>query len=351
MDDKKLNDFLGKFLGDAAASLNGLLVFVGDRLGLYRAMAEAGHPLAPDELASRAGTNPRMTKEWLSAQAANGYLEYDPKSGKFSLPPEHALVLADENSPVFLQGGIETSVSLYKDEEKIINAMKTGKGLGWGDHHPYFYEGEYRLTIPTYRHLLVQSWIPALEGVEAKLSEGASVAEVGSGAGVALCVLAKGFPRSTFIGFDSNPPSVERANSMAKKEGLGNVKFEVADAASYPGGDYDLIAFFSCLHDMGDPQAALAHAFGSLRNKSGTLAVTEAPAGDAIEQNFNPIGQLLYPVSTLECVPASLDQGGLGPGTLMGESRLEQLITSSGFSGFKRVAESPLFNLYEAKAL
>ena len=277
-------------------------------------------------------------------------MTYDPGTGTFSLPEEHALVLAHENSPVFLQGGIQTTVSLYMDEAKVIKAMKTGKGLGWGDHEPSFHEAQERLSRPMYSNLLVQSWIPALDGVEAKLRGGAKVAEVGSGRGSALIQLAKNYPHSTFVGFDSDGPSVEHARWRADQQGvLKNLRFEQADASSYPADDYDLIAFISCLHDMRDPEGALAHAHACLK-KGGTLMVAEAPAGDTLEQNFTPIGRLLYPVSTLECVPASLNENGRGLGTLMGESKLRELVASSGFTGFRRVAGTPMLNVYETRA-
>ena len=352
LDEKKLNEFLGKFMDDVAAALNGLLVDVGDKLGLYRAMAEAGEGgLTPERLASKTGTNPRMIGEWLAAQAANGYVTYDPGTGAFSLPEEHALVLAHENSPVFLQGAVQTTASLYLDEAKVIRAMRTGKGLGWGDHEPGFHEGQERLSRPLFSNLLVQSWIPALDGVEAKLRGGAKVAEVGSGRGAALIQLAKNYPQSTFVGFDSDGPSVDHARRLAGQDGaLENLRFEKADASSYPADDYDLIGFISSLHDMRDPEGALAHAHACLREKGGTLMVAEAPAGDALEQNFNPVGRLLYPVSALECVPASLNEDGTGLGTLMGESRLRALVASSGFKGFRRVDGTPLLNVYEARA-
>jgi SAM-dependent methyltransferase len=352
MDQMKVNEFVGKFMNDATSALNILLVFLGNKLGLYRAMVESGRSITSDELAARTGTNPRMVKEWLASQAANGYVLYDPNSQSFSFPPEHAFVLANENSPVYLQGGVETAYSLYKDEEKIERAMKTGKGLGWGDHCPEFYEAQEKLTRPIYGNNLVQSWIPALDGVEEKLRRGgAKVAEIGSGHGYALVQMARNYPLSTFVGYDSDKASIASARKMAENEGaLNNLRFGVANSTGYPVEDYDLIAFLGCLHDMRDPQGALTHSYESLRKRNGTLMVSESPAGDKLEDNFTPIGRLLYSVSTVECVPASLNEDGVAFGTLMGESKLRELVASSGFTRFRRIIETPLANVYEAKA-
>jgi len=355
MNEAKLNEFIGRFMSDAAASLNVLMVSVGDRLGFYKAMLGLGHPTTPEELATVAASNPRMTKEWLSSQAANGYVVYDPKTQTFSLPEEHALVLAVEQSPVYLQGGVGTNVSLYKDDDKIVQAMKTGKGLGWGDHRPEFYEAQEKLTAITYNFNLIQSWIPALGGMEEKLQRGAKVADIGSGRGHALSLMARNYPNSTFVGYDADRSSIEGARKkLTGDQGapLNNLRFEVADATKYPVEDYDLILFLSCLHDMADPSGALSHAYESLRVKQGTLMVTEAPAGDKLEENFNPFGRLLYSVSTMECVPASLNGNGPGLGTLVGETKLRELVTSSGFKNFRRVAETPpLTNVYAASAI
>ncbi|MFI5420577.1 MAG: class I SAM-dependent methyltransferase [Nitrososphaerales archaeon] len=347
-----MNEFIGKFMSDAASTMNILLIYVGYRVGLFRAMSEAGHSLTSEELASISGTNPRMVKEWLASQAANGIVEYDPGAKKFSLPEEHAMVLVNENSPAFLMGGPKSAVSFYQDEEKIETAMKTGKGLGWGDHNSIFYESQVELTKPIYINNLVQSWIPALDGVEEKLKRGgAKVAEIGFGGGYALIQMAKSYPNSSFMGYDFHRPSVERARRLAESQGVStNLRFEVGDSAEYPYDDYDLIAFLGCLHDMKDPGKALSRAYDSLKKKNGTLMLAEASASTNLEENFTPMGKLLYSVSTVECVPASLNENGIALGLLSGESNLKELVSSVGFTTFRRVVETPLMNIYEAKA-
>ena len=247
MNEAKLNEVIGKFLTDATGSLNILMISIGDKLGFYKVMLDLGGPIISKELASKAGTNARMTDEWLASQAANGYITYDPSTKSFSLPEENALVLAVAKSPVYLQGGVGTNVSLYKDERLIIEAMKTGKGLGWGNHlSPDFQEAQEKLTAVTYDFNLIQSWIPALSsGMEAKLrAGGARVADVGTGHGHALILMAKEYPSSTFVGYDADRPSVEAARKRAESEGApSNLRFEVADATSYPSSDYDLDSF------------------------------------------------------------------------------------------------------------
>src|SRR5215210_4872847 len=280
LDEAKLHEFIGKVVNEWGAAQGALLALVGDKLGLYKAMARAGGALTPEELAKKTGTHPRMIREWLSAQAAGGFVTYNPASGTYALPEEQAFALTDENGPVYLAG-------LFKDEEKIIQAFRTGKGLGWGDHHHYLFEGTERFFKPNYVANLTTSWIPALEEVEDKLKmRGAKVADVGCGHGVSTILMAKAYPNSQIIGFDYHRPSIERARKQAEKEGLKNITFEVAGATDYPGDDYDLVTFFDCFHDMGNPSAAARHVLQTLKKKNGTWMLIEPFANDKLEDNF-----------------------------------------------------------------
>ncbi len=350
VDEKKLNEFVEKVGNEWGASMGALLNFVGDRLGLFKAMAGAGGALTPEELAKKTGTHPRMIKEWLAAQAAGGYIRYNPAAGTYMLPEEQALALTDENSPAYIAGFYQVLAGLYKDQEKIIEAFRTGKGLGWGDHHHYLFEGTERSFKPYYVANVTTSWIPALEGVEYKLRRGGTkIADVGCGHGVSTILMAKAYPNSEVLGFDYHRPSIEWARKEAEKEGLKNITFEVAGSTDYPGNDYDLVTFFDCFHDMGNPAGAARHVLQTLKKKNGTWMMVEPFANDKVEDNLNPIGRLNYAASTVVCVPASLNENGPALGAQAGEEKIRVIVTSAGFSKFRRATQT-LFNLvFEAR--
>jgi SAM-dependent methyltransferase len=323
---------------------------IGDKLGLFKAMAGAG-ALTPEELAKKTGTHPRIIKEWLAAQTAGGFVTYNPSAGSYTLPEEQAFALTNENSPAYIVGFYQIIAGLYKDQEKIIDAFRTGKGLGWGDHHHYLFEGTERFYKPSYVANLTTSWIPSLEGVEEKLRKGESskVADVGCGHGVSTILMAKAYPNSQIIGFDYHRPSIERARKEAEKEGLKNIAFEVAGATDYPGDDYDLITFFDCLHDMGDPSGAAKHVLQTLKKKDGTWMMVEPFANDKLEDNLNSLGRALYSGSTMICVPASLNENGPALGAQAGEERIKEVVTSAGFSKFRRATQTPFNLVFEAR--
>jgi SAM-dependent methyltransferase len=350
VDEAKLHDFIGKAVGEWGAALGALLTFAGDRLGLFKAMAGAG-ALTPEELASKTGTHPRMVREWLAAQAAGGIIAYDPATGRYTLLEEQAFALTDENSPAYIAGEYQTIAGLFKDEEKIVNAFRTGKGLGWGDHHHYLFQGTERFFKPNYVANLTTSWIPALDGVEAKLKNGgAKVADVGCGHGVSTILIAKAYPDSKIIGFDYHKPSIEWARREAEKEGLKNITFQVADATDYPGDDYDLVAFFDCFHDMGNPSGAAKHVLQTLRKKNGTWMLVEPFSNDRVEDNLNPVGRAFYSGSALICVPASLNENGPALGAQAGEAKIKEVVTGAGFSKFRRATQTPFNLVFEARS-
>ena len=348
IDEKKLNDFMGKAVTDIGAAMSVVLFIVGEKLGLYKAMAGSG-PLSPAEVAQKTGTQERNVKEWLLNQAAGGYVTYDPATKKFTLPDEQALALAQENSGAYLHGAYEIISSLFKDEPKIELAFKGEAKLGWEDHDKALFSGTERFFRPSYASNLVGSWIPALEGVEAKLKSGARVADIGCGHGASTIIMAKAFPSSTFVGFDNHAPSIEAARKAAEKEGVsGNTSFEVASSTDYPGNDYDLVAFFDSLHDMGDPTGAAAHVMKSLK-KDGTWMLVEPFAGDNPEENFNPVGRVFYAASTAICVPGSLAYAGPALGAQAGEETLRKVVTAGGFKTLRRATQTPFNLVLEAK--
>lgn len=348
VDETKLNEFIGKVVNDMGGGIGALLAFVGDRLGLYKAMAGAG-PLTAEALAQKTGTNPRMIKEWLANQAAGGYVLYDSKAETYSLPEEQALALAQEGSPAFMQGGFQILVSLFKDEQKIIEAVRTGKGLSWGDHEKCLFEGTERFFRPTYDANLTKVWIPALEEAEAKLKKGAKMADVGCGHGASTILLAKTYPNSKFYGFDYHEPSIQWAKEQAEKEGVADrVTFQVAKSTDFSGSDYDVVAFFDCLHDMADPYGAAAHTYKALK-KDGTMLIVEPYADDRLENNLNPLGRLFYGASTTVCVPASLAQGGPGLGAQAGEKKIREVAEKGGFTRFRRAIQTSVNLVYEAR--
>jgi SAM-dependent methyltransferase len=349
VDEAKLNEFVGKAVSEWGAAYGVLLTFLGDRLGLFKAMAGAGE-LTPEELAKKTGTHPRMIREWLTAQAVGGFVTYNPFAGTYILPDEQAFALTNENSPAYIAGEYQIIMGLFKDEEKIIEAFRTGKGLGWGDHHHYLFEGTERLFKPGYVANLTTSWIPALEGVEEKLRRGgAKVADVGCGHGVSTILMAKAYPNSQIIGFDYHRPSIEWARKQAEKEGLKNITFEVAPSTDYPGDDYDLVTFFDCFHDMGNPSGAAKHVLQILKKKNGTWMLVEPFAINKLEDNFNPLGRAFYSGSAVVCVPASLNENGPALGAQAGEEKIREIVMSAGFSKFRRATQTPFNLVLEAR--
>ena len=346
LDHKKVEEFLGKAISDVAATFHAGLVLIGDKLGLYRAMADAG-ALTPAELAMRTGARERYVREWLSAQAAGGYVTYDPASGRFTLPPEHAFLLLDADLP----GAFQLSVGSIRDEPKITDAFRTGAGVGWHEHDAGVYEGCERFFRPGYAMNLVSQWIPALDGVKARLEAGGRVADVGCGHGASTIIMAQAFPRAIIKGFDYHPASIEAARRAADTAGIGDrVSFEVTAAKAYPGTGYDLVTFFDCLHDMGDPVGAARHVRESLA-PGGTWMLVEPLANDRLEDNFNPVGRLYYAASTLLCTPASLSQEvGLALGAQAGEKRLREVLTEAGFTRIRRVDQTPANMVLEVRA-
>jgi SAM-dependent methyltransferase len=349
INEQKLHDFVMKGVVEMGASLNAALIVIGDKLGLYKAMAGAG-PMTADELASKTGTHERYVREWLSAQAAGGFVEYEAASGRYTLPPEQAMALADENSPVFLPGAFYVVAACLRDEGKITEAFRTGQGVGWHEHDPVLYIGTERFFRPNYRAHLIADWIPALAGTEAKLKAGARVADIGCGLGTSTILMAQAYPKSTFVGFDYHPSSIDMAREAALHAGVSDrVRFEVAKAKDFPGAGYDFITFFDCLHDMGDPEGAARHVRESL-DADGVWMIVEPFAKDALEENLNPIGRAFYAASTMLCTPASLSQEvGLGLGAQAGEGRLTKILHSAGFTRVRRAAETPFNLILEAR--
>jgi len=349
IDQAKLDEFMGRFLGDLGAAMSASLVVIGDRLGLYRAMAD-GEPVTPAELAQRTGTDERYVREWLSNQAAGGYVTYEPDQAAFSLTPEQSLALAQEGSPAFVPGAFQVATALTKHEESISSAFQTGRGVGWHEHHHDLFSGTERFFRPGYAANLIPSWIPSLDGVQSNLEAGALVADVGCGHGASTILMAKAFPRSEFVGFDYHEASIEHARQAASEAGLADrVSFEVAAAKDYAGDGYDLVTMFDCLHDMGDPVGAAAHVLRTLAD-DGTWLIVEPYAGDRLEDNLNPVGRVFYGASTLVCTPASRDQEvGLALGAQAGEQRLREVVTAGGFTRFRRASETPFNLVLEAR--
>jgi len=350
LDQMKLHEFVMKAVGEMGAAMNAALIVIGDKLGLYKAMSGAG-PMTSAELAKKTGTAERYVREWLASQAAGGFITYDAANGKYTLPPEQALALADETSPVFLPGFFEIVAACTKDEAKITDAFRSGKGVGWHEHDHGLFAGTERFFRPNYRAHLVSEWIPALGDTEAKLKAGARVADVGCGLGTSTILMAQAYPKSTFVGFDYHDGSIKMAREAAAKAGVGDrVKFEVAKAKDYPGKGFELVAFFDCLHDMGDPEGAAKHVKESMAS-DGAWMIVEPFANDKLEDNLNPIGRVFYAASTMLCTPASLSQEvGLALGAQAGEGRLSKILKAAGFSRVRRAAETPFNIVLEARA-
>jgi SAM-dependent methyltransferase len=341
---------------------------------LYKAMSDFGKPITSQELANNTGTSERYIREWLANQAAGGYLTYDPSSQRFTLPAEHAQVLVNESSPAYAAGGFQILMSLYRDEPKILEAFKTGKGIPWGEHDKDLFQGTERFFKPAYTANLLSSWIPALDNgkVEERLKQGGlKVADIGCGYGVSTILMAKTYPNSKFYGFDNHAGSIEYARKKAREEGLNEdrIRFKVASSTNFPvatdddgsnnnnqaerGGEgekgYDLIAYFDCLHDMEDPQGSAAHALKSIKKPDGTVMIVEPFANDKLEDNLNPIGRLNYAASTMVCIPASLSLNGPALGAQAGEPRISEVVKAGGFKRFRRAAQTPFNIVYEAK--
>ena len=341
--------FMGKMVGDMGAAMSASLVLVGDRLGLYRGLADGGASTTA-ELAARTGTHERYVREWAAAQAASGYVDYDAGSGRYTLNPIQTMVFADEGGPAFLAGGFDLIAAAFRDEPKITAAFKSGDGVGWHEHHECLFRGTERFFRPGYNTNLVAAWIPALDGVEAGLHAGAEVADIGCGHGASTILMAQAYPASRFTGFDYHGPSIDTARAAAAAAGVGDrVRFEVAAAKDFGGGPYDLITIFDALHDMGDPVGASAHIAARLK-PGGTWMLVEPFANDALADNLNPVGRLFYSASTMLCTPASLSQEvGLALGAQAGEARLRAVVNQGGLSHFRRAAETPFNLVFEVR--
>ncbi len=349
IDQQALKQFMERAVNDLSASYGGIMVSLGHRLGLYKAMAGAG-PLSAGDVAARAGCAERYVREWLNSQAAGGYMRYDAVSQTYELPPEQALVLADEDSPLFLPPAWNVPASLWFDEDKVAGAFRTGEGIAWGDHHERLSCGVAAFYRNCYRGALIQDWLPALSGVREKLTRGAKVADVGCGHGHSTLLMAAAFPASRFWGFDSHEDSVVAATKHAQALPSGaSVTFDVATAHSYPAHGFDLICFFDCLHDMGDPIGAAQHAAAALA-KDGTVMLVEPFANDRVEDNFTPVGRLYYAASTTICCAHSLsEEGRLALGAQAGEARLRAVFEKAGFRNFRRATQTPFNLVLEAK--
>jgi 2-polyprenyl-3-methyl-5-hydroxy-6-metoxy-1,4-benzoquinol methylase len=349
IDQDKLDAFMGQFVQDFGAALSAPLIVIGDKLGLYRAMAD-GEPVTPAQLADRTECRERYVREWLSQQAASGYVEYDAAKGTFRLAPEQAMALANPDSPAFIPGAFQLLAACVKDEPHITERFRSGEGFGWHEHHHDLFEGTERFFRPGYIANLVDAWLPALEGVVEKLEAGAKVADIGCGHGASTILMAKAYPKSTFVGSDYHEGSIEAARRAAERAGVAErVAFEVASAKNFSGGPYDLVCVFDALHDMGDPVGAAAHVRTQIAD-DGAWMVVEPYANDALEDNLNPIGRIFYAGSTMLCTPASLSQEvGLALGAQAGEGRLTEVLNDGGFSRVRRAAETPFNIVLEAR--
>jgi SAM-dependent methyltransferase len=348
LDMDKLNAFVGQFVGDLGAAVHAGMVVIGEKLGLYKALATGAMTSA--ELATKTKTDERYLREWLSSQAAGRYVTYDEQTNKFSLSAEQAFSLANEDSPAYLPGAFELALGSLAAVPRITESFRTGAGMGWHEHDAGVFHGCEKFFRPGYAANLVSAWIPALHGVVAKLNAGARVADVGCGKGASTILMAKAFPKSRFFGFDYHDKSIEGAVESAKRQGVADrVTFEVVKAKEYPGKDYDLVAVFDCLHDMGDPIGAAKHVRQSL-GKDGTWMIVEPFANDDLKDNLNPVGRVYYSFSTLLCTPSSRSQEvALCLGAQAGEARIKQVVTSARFTRFRRAAETPFNIVYEAR--
>jgi SAM-dependent methyltransferase len=348
LDINKLNAFIGQFVTDFGAAVHAGMVVIGEKLGLYKALA--GDPMSSAQLAAKTKTDERYLREWLASQAAGGYVTYDEKDDKFSLNAEQAFALAMEDSPAYLPGAFELALGSLAAVPRIAESFRTGAGMGWHEHADGVFHGCEKFFRPGYAANLVSSWIPALSDVKEKLEAGARVADVGCGKGASTLLMAKAFPNSQFWGFDYHDKSIEAARESARRNGVADrVTFEVSKAKDFPGKDYDFVAVFDCLHDMGDPIGAAAHVRQSLA-KDGTWMIVEPFANDQLKDNLNPVGRVYYSFSTLLCTPCSRSQEvGLCLGAQAGETRIREVVTAAGFNRFRRATETPFNIVYEAR--
>ena len=349
IDGAKLEQFVFRAVEEVGATLNAALVVMGDRLGLYRALAGAG-PLTPSELAARTGTAERYVREWLNAQAAGGYVTYHPANGRYSLPAEQAVALTDSDSPAYLPGFFQIALGSVLDSARITDAVRTGAGVGWHEHNHDVHDGCERFFRPGYNANLIAAWLPALDGVVERLERGIRVADVGCGHGASTILMARAFPSSTFTGSDYHAGSIEIARERARAAGVADrVHFEIAPAAAYGGEGYGLVTMFDCLHDMGDPVGAARHVLATLA-PDGTWMIVEPAAGDRVEDNLNPVGRAYYGFSTLLCTPASLSQDvGLALGAQAGPTRIGRVVADAGFTHFRQAAATPFNLVFEAR--
>ena len=349
VDAEKLEQFVFRAVDEVGATLNAALVVMGDKLGLYRALADTGG-LTPAELAQRTNASERYVREWLNAQAAGGYVEYDPVDGTYTLPPEQAVALTDEESPAFLPGFFQLALGTVSDSPRITEAAREGEGVGWHEHSHDVFDGCERFFRPGYNANLVPAWLPALDGVVEKLGSGAKVADVGCGHGASTILMAREYPHSSFVGSDYHEGSIKTAGRRAREAGVADrVRFETGDAASDQGEGYDLVTMFDCLHDMGDPVGAARRVLQSLA-PDGTWMIVEPMAGDRVEDNLNPVGRAFYGFSTFLCTPASLSQDvGLALGAQAGEAKIAAVVAEAGFTRFRRAAETPFNLVFEAR--
>lgn len=347
VDMNKLNEFLGKAVGDLGAAISAVLISIGDELGYYKALAKEA--LSPAELARLTQTNERYAREWLNNQAAGGYVEYNPVSGKYWLNEEQSLCLADPQGPVDLPGAYLIVQDLFHIRERALENFRSGGGMEWGEHHRCLFHGTERFFRAGYNANLLSAWLPSLDGVTQKLSRGGRAADVGCGHGASTILLAKAYPNSEFVGYDYHGPSIDMARQRAREAGADNAQFEVADATSYQGRDFDLIAFFDCLHDMGDPVGAARHARQALK-PDGNCMIVEPFAGDQVQDNLNPVGRVFYGASSLICVPVSLARKGPALGAQAGEARLREIVVKGGgFAHMHRATETPFNIVLEAR--
>lgn len=349
VDTDALMAFVFRAVEEVGASLNCALVVMGDQLGYYRSLAENG-PSTPDELAERTGTDQHYAREWLASQAAGAYVTYDPATGRYTLPPEHAVALTDSSSPAYVQGLFQIAHGTVRDAPTIIDAARSGDGLGWHQHNKDVHVGCERFFAPSYSAHLVADWLPALDGVVEKLEAGARVADIGCGHGASTILMAQAFPNSRFTAADYHQESIETARERAMEAGVdGRIDFQVMSAGAFTGGGFDLVTMFDCLHDMGDPVGAARHVRDVIAD-DGTWMVVEPAAGDHVEDNLNPVGRAYYGFSTLLCTPASLSQDvGLALGTQAGPAKIRDVASSAGFTQFRVATGTPFNNVLEIR--
>lgn len=348
LNEEKLQNFLGQVVGDFGAALSSVLGYIGIKLGLYKALGE-NEGLTSAELAAKTNTTERYVREWLLNQAAGGYVEYDPASGKYSLAPEQKLALTDENSQFYVGGGFYVVKAMVNAQPRIIEAFQNGGGMLWGEHDSDLFVGTEKFFRPGYQAHLVAEWIPALTGIEEKIKAGGKIADVGCGHGASSILLAEAYPNSQIYGFDNHEPSIKHAQSAAEKAGFANrVKFEAASASDFPDEQYDLICFFDCLHDMGNPTGAIKHSFETLTS-DGSVLIVEPMAGNSVEENFNPVGRTFSAASTLCCTANAIAQGGSALGAVASEDALKETVLAGGFKHFRRAAETPFNRVFEAR--